>query len=65
VAVLRLVEVMRRHEHGGAGRRERADQVPELPAGERIHAGGGFVEKEDGRPVEDGASQGQALLGAP
>src|SRR5262249_7384394 len=61
VAALRLVEVVRRHEHGDAGLSERVDQPPELPARQRIDAAGGLVEKEDGGLVQDRASEREAL----
>ena len=61
MTVLRFVEVMRRDQHGDALARQLADEIPELPARERIDAAGGFVEKDDGRLVEDGAAERQPL----
>ena len=37
------------------------EQVPERETALRVESGGGLVEKEDGRPVEDGTGHHQAL----
>ena len=61
VAVLGLVQVVRRDEHRRAGRRQAVDQRPEHAAGQRIDAAGRLVEEHDRRLVEDGAAEGEAL----
>ena len=64
VAVLRLVEIVRRDEHRHARRREVIDEAPELAAGQRIDAAGRLVEKDDRRLVQDGAAEREALAPA-
>ena len=61
MTVLRLVKVMRRHQHRHAVPREIADQVPESSSRERIDAAGRLVEKHDSGFVEDGATKREAL----
>ena len=61
MAVLGFVQVVRRDEHGDAGRRQAVDQRPELPARQRIDAAGRLVEEHDRRLVEDGAAEREPL----
>ena len=61
MAMLRLVEVMRRDQHGHALAREIADQVPEAAARQRIDAAGWFVEEHDLRLMQDRAAKRQPL----
>jgi len=53
-----------RDEDRGSGGGHFVDQVPELPAGDRVDARGGLVEEEDGRFVQDGAAEREPLLPA-
>ena len=61
LAVLRLVQVMRRDEDGHATRGQILDEPPEPAPRERIDASGRLVEKHDRRLVEDRAPEGQSL----
>ena len=61
VAVLRLVQIVRRHQHGDAVGRERVDERPETSPRERIDAAGRLVEKDDRRLVQDGAAEREPL----
>ena len=61
IAALRLVQVVRRDEHGAAGARESVDEPPELAARHRIDAAGRLVEKQDGRLVQERAPKRQPL----
>ena len=49
MAVLGFVQIVGRHQHRDAALREVADQIPELPARQRIDAAGRLVEKHDRR----------------
>ena len=62
VAVLRLFHVVRADEDRRAAVGEGVDQFPEAAARHRVHARRGLVEKEDGRLVQHGAAERQALL---
>ena len=64
VAVLCLVHVMGGDEDGNPLSGHVVDQVPEVPAAHRIDAGGRLIQEDDGRLMEDGASERQALLPA-
>ena len=64
VAVFRFVHEMGRHHDGDAARHHRVDEAPELAAGQRVDAGGRFVEKQHRRLVHDRAGQGEPLLEA-
>ena len=64
MAVLRLVQVVRRDQHRHALPRQVADQIPEPPARQRIDAAGRLVEKHDRRLVEDGAAEREPLAPA-
>jgi hypothetical protein len=64
LTVLRLVEVVRRHEHCDAARGKRVDETPESPARKRVDTAGGLIEKDDGRFVKDRAAERQALTPA-
>src|SRR6266545_3489443 len=44
--------------------REPVDQVPETPARDGVHTGGGLIEEQNGWLVQDGAAQRQALIPA-
>ena len=59
----RLLHVGGGHEHAHPrpARADAVDQVPELAAGERVHAGGGFVEDEQVRVVDEGAAEAELL----
>ena len=48
----------------GALAADAVDQVPELGARQRVYAGGGLVENEQIRVVDQCAAQGQLLLHA-
>ena len=61
MAVLRLVQVVRGHEHRHARRGHLVDERPEEPAGERVDAARGLVEEDDARAVQDRAGEGQLL----
>src|SRR5207245_11109790 len=61
MAMVGFVEIVRRNEQRHAGGRELIDQVPEMPARERIDAARRLVEKYDRRLVKEGASEGQPL----
>ena len=63
-AVLRLVEVVRRHEDGRAVARELADEAPERAARDRVHAGGRLVEEDDLGPVQERAGEREPLADA-
>ena len=64
VAVLRLVHVVRRDEHRRPARRRRVDQLPELPARDRVDAAGRLVEEHDLRLVQQRDREGELLLPA-
>ena len=64
VAVLRLVEVVRRDEDRDAGAGQIVDEPPELPARQRVHTAGRLVEEDDRRLVENRAAERKALAPA-
>ena len=64
LAQFRFVHVVRGHEHRHAFLRHGVDEAPELAAADGIDAGGRFIQEDDLRLVDDGASQGEALLPA-
>jgi hypothetical protein len=64
VAVLGFVEVVGGDEDGRAGADELADEAPEGAAGGRVDARGGLVEEDEGRLVDEGAGEGEALADA-
>ena len=64
VAALGLVHVVRADQDGHAAFGEAVDLVPELAPGLGVDAGGGLVEQEQLRLVQDGGGQRQALLPA-
>src|SRR5579863_2836305 len=45
--------------------RKLEEKIPESAAGDGIDSGGGFIEENDLGRVNDGASQGEALLPSP
>ncbi len=64
VAVFRFVHEVAGDQDGHAGVRQRADARPELAARQRIDAGGGFVEEQDVRSVQQRGGERQPLLQA-
>ena len=64
IAVLGLFHVVRGDEDGDALGGHLVNQVPELAARDGIDAGGGLVEKQDGRLVQHRAAEREALLPA-
>ena len=64
VTVLGLFHVVRGHEDGYALLGHPVDQVPELPAADRIDARGRLVEKHNRRLVQNRTAQRQPLLPA-
>ena len=46
VATLGLIEIRSRHDDGHSVRGQRSQCIPEIAAGHRIHAGGGFVQQQ-------------------
>ena len=64
VAILGFVHVVGADEDGVAGGGKLIDQIPEGAAGDGVDAGGGFVQEQNGRLMQDGAAQRQALLPA-
>ena len=64
MAVLGFVHVMRADEDGVAGGGKLVDQIPEGAARDGVDAGGGLVQKQNGRFMQDGAAQRQPLLPA-
>jgi len=66
VETLRLVHVGGRHQHAHAGTvtADARDQLPELAARQWVDAGGGFVEDQQVRVVDQRAAQPQLLLHA-
>jgi len=54
---------MRSHKDGNS-RSAFDESDPELAARDRINAGGRLIEKDNGGPVQYGATQGQPLLPA-
>ncbi|CAO3437987.1 hypothetical protein [Azospirillum argentinense] len=66
VEARRLLHVGGGHHHAHAGpvRPYAVDQLPELPAGERVHARGRLVEDQQVRIVDERAAQAELLLHA-
>ena len=64
MAVLRLVEIVRRDQHGDARRRELIDEIPEVAPRQRVDAAGRLVEKDDRRLVKNRAAEREALAPA-
>ena len=61
-ATFGFVHVMRGDEEGDALAGELEEQIPQRAAGDRIDAGGGLVEEDDFRRVNDGAGEGEPLF---
>ena len=61
MAIFGFLHVVRGHQNGDAVAGEAMDQIPEPPPRSRLDAGGRFIQKQDGRPVQYGAAQRQAL----
>ena len=64
VAVLRLVEVMGRHEDGDPRAGQILDEPPETPARHRVHTAGRLVQEDDGWLVQNRAAERQTLAPA-
>jgi hypothetical protein len=64
IAALRFVHVVGGHEKSDAVSGEFEEKVPELAASDGIDAGGGFVEKNQGRFMEHGATESKTLFPA-
>ncbi len=64
VAMIGLLHIVGRHKDRHALARQLEDQVPESTAGDGIHAGGRFIQKQNARLMLYGATQGQPLLPA-
>ena len=64
MAALGFVHVMGGDEEGQAAGGEKVDLLPEIAAGLGVHAGGGFVQQKEFRPVNQAGGQGQTLLPA-
>jgi len=52
------------HAHTGPAGSDAIDELPELPAGQRIDAGGGLVQDQEVRVVDQRAAQAELLLHA-
>src|SRR5262249_44965799 len=65
IALLGFLEIVRGDKDRRAEIGEAIDDLPECSAGERIHAGCGFVQEEDAGLVHDGGAEGDALLPPP
>src|SRR5579872_5234219 len=61
-AALGLIHIVRRHEQSHAAAREVEEQIPQVAARDRIDAGGGFVQEENARFVQQRGRQCQPLL---
>jgi hypothetical protein len=61
MAMLRLIEIMRRHQYRHSALRQIVDEAPELTPRQRIDAPGRLVEKDNRRFMENRASERQAL----
>ena len=59
---LHLVHVVRRQQHGGAGARQAADQLPRVATAGRVEAGGGLVEEEQLGVADDAEPDIEASL---
>jgi hypothetical protein len=57
--------MVRGDEDGRARAGQLLDQVPEIPAADRVDGPRGFVEEKDRGPVKVGAGEAQALLPSP
>ena len=55
---------MRRYEKGNALAGKEEDEIPEGAEGDGVNAGGGFIEENDFRGVDDGAGEGEPLFPA-
>ncbi len=64
MAADRLVHVVGRDQHRRAVGGQGEDRLPELPAAARVDPGGGLVEEQQLRAVEDRGGEGQALAPA-
>src|SRR5260370_42517661 len=64
MAILSLIHVMRADKDGVAGAGKLVDQLPKRAAGDGIHAGGRFVQEQNGRLMQNRAAQRQTLLPA-
>ena len=64
VAVLRLVHVVGGDEHRRPAGGRLVDHLPELAAGDGVHAAGGLVEEDDARAVHHRHREGELLLPA-
>src|ERR1022692_34108 len=62
IALLRLFQVVRGHQNGGAHIGQPVDHPPERAARQRIHARGGLVQKQDAGLVHGGRAKRHALL---
>jgi hypothetical protein len=58
---LRLLQVVGAEEDGAPLAFQALQELPNLPGGLGVQAGGGFIEEEDGRIREQGAGEGQTL----
>src|SRR6266852_4536414 len=63
--LLGFVHVMGCEQNGAAGLLEFLDQFPKLPAGLRVKASGGLIEKQEVGIANQSASKGQALFLSP
>src|SRR5579863_7222029 len=64
MAVLGFIHIMRADEDGVSGGGKLVDQVPKCASSNGVDTRGGFVEKQDRRLVQNGASQSEPLLPA-
>src|SRR5713226_8627282 len=64
VALLRLFEVVRRHQHGSTPVSKFVNHRPERASRQGINARGGLVEEQRARFVHDRRAKGNALLPA-
>ena len=64
-APLGLVHIGRGDDDGRAAQKRLVQDRPKLTAGHRVDAGGGLIEQQQRRLVDEGAAQGQFLLHAP
>ena len=62
MAVLRFVQIVGGHQHGCAFGGQLVNQAPERPTRQRIDAARGFVQKHNGRLVQDGAAKTEPLF---
>ena len=64
IAVFSFFHVVRGDKDGDAVFGHMVNEIPELPARDRIDAGRGLIKKQDGRLVQNGAAQRQTLFPA-